>query len=98
LTVDGKSRRKKIGKRDQFAPELLYFSDCIIKDRSPEPSAEEDLQDVRIVQGLCDSSRIGRPVTIRPFRKERRPTGGQRITRPGIRKPSLVKVRSTSQD
>src|SRR5262245_1422078 len=29
LKVDGKTTRKRIGKRDQFAPELLYFSDCI---------------------------------------------------------------------
>ena len=55
--MDGKSTRKKIGKRDQFAPELLYFSDCILKDRSPEPSGEEGLQDVRIVQALYESSR-----------------------------------------
>jgi glucose-fructose oxidoreductase len=98
LTVDGKSTRKTIGKRDQFAPELLYFSDCIIQDRSPEPSGEEGLQDVRIVQALYESSRIGRPVTIRPFKKSQRPTGRQRITRPGIRKPSLIRVQSANQD
>ena len=51
LTVNGKTTRKRIGKRDQFAPELLYFSDCILKDREPEPSGEEGLQDVRIVAG-----------------------------------------------
>ena len=32
LTIDGKTRTKSIGKRDQFAPELLYFSDCILND------------------------------------------------------------------
>jgi glucose-fructose oxidoreductase len=98
LTVDGKSTRKKIGKRDQFAPELLYFSDCIIKDRVPEPTGEEGLQDVRIVQALYESSRIGRPVKLRPFKRQHRPTGRQRITRPGLRKPPLVKVQSASQD
>jgi predicted dehydrogenase len=98
LTVDGKSTRKKIGKRDQFAPEMLYFSDCIIKDRSPEPSGEEGLQDVRIVQALYESSRIGRPVKIPPFKKQQRPTRRQRISRPSIRKPRLVKVQSASQD
>src|SRR6185436_17153264 len=92
LTVDGKTTRKKIGKRDQFAPELLYFSDCILEDRLPEPSGEEGLQDVRIVQALYESSRIGKPVTIGPFKKRRRPTGRQRITRPGVRKPALIKV------
>jgi predicted dehydrogenase len=98
LTVDGKSTKRKIGKRDQFAPELLYFSDCILKDRSPAPSGEEGLQDVRVVQALYESSKRGRPVKIRPFTKHQRPTRHQRITRPGIRKPPLIKVQSASQD
>jgi glucose-fructose oxidoreductase len=97
LTVDGKTTRKKIGKRDQFAPELVYFSDCIVDDRIPEPSGEEGLQDVRIVQALYESARLGKPVRIPAFVKSRRPTGRQRITRPGIRKPSLIKVQSASQ-
>src|SRR6185436_11911698 len=32
LTRDGKATKKSIGKRDQFAPELVYFSDCILRD------------------------------------------------------------------
>jgi predicted dehydrogenase len=98
LTVEGKRTRKKIGKHDQFAPQLLYFSDCILEDRLPEPSGEEGLQDVRIVQALYESARIGRPVQLPPFTKHQRPTGRQRITRPGIRKPSLIKVQSASED
>ena len=98
LTVDGKTTRKAVAKRDQFAPELLYFSDCILKDREPEPSGEEGLQDVRIVEALYQSAKSGRPVAIRPFTKTVRPSGRQRITRPGIKKPTLIKVQSASQD
>jgi glucose-fructose oxidoreductase len=98
LTIDGKTSRKQTPKRDQFAPELLYFSDCIGNDREPEPSGEEGLQDVRIVEALYQSAKTGRPITIRPFIKTVRPTGRQRITRPGIKKPALVKVQSASQD
>ena len=98
LTVEGKTTRKAVAKRDQFAPELLYFSDCILKDREPEPSGEEGLQDVRIVQALYESAKSGRPATIRPFIKSHRPTGRQRITRPGIKKPTLIKVQSARQD
>jgi predicted dehydrogenase len=98
LTVDGRTKRKTVPRRDQFAPELLYFSDCILSDREPEPSGEEGLQDVRIVEALYASARSGRPITIRPFRKTVRPTGRQRITRPGIKKPALIKVQSASQD
>ena len=98
LTIEGKTTRKKTKKRDQFAPELLYFSDCILNDREPEPSGEEGLQDVRIVQALYQSAKTGRPATIRPFVKTVRPTGRQGISRPGVKKPTLVKVQSASQD
>jgi predicted dehydrogenase len=97
LTVEGKTTRKRIGKRDQFAPQLLYFSDCILNHREPEPSGEEGLQDVRIVQALYKSARTGKAVPIPAFTKTKRPTGRQRITRPGVRKPALVKVQSASE-
>jgi predicted dehydrogenase len=41
LTLDSRTTNKTVGKRDQFGPELLYFSDCILNDRQPEPSGEE---------------------------------------------------------
>jgi predicted dehydrogenase len=98
LTVDGKPRRKTIGRRDQFAPQLIHFSDCILRDRTPEPSGEEGRQDIRIVEALYRSAATGKAVAIPPFRKTRRPTGRQRISRPGLRKPALVKVQSASVD
>jgi predicted dehydrogenase len=98
LTIDGKTTRKRIGKRDQFAPQLLYFSDCILNNREPEPSGEEGMQDVRIVQALYKSAKTGRAVAIPPFTKTKRPTGRQRISRPGVRKPALVKVQSAGED
>jgi predicted dehydrogenase len=99
LTVNGKSQeRKRVGKRDQFAAELLHFSDCILNDRTPEPSGEEGLQDVRIVQALYESAKTGKAVQIPPFKEGKRPTGRQRITRPGIKKPHLVKVQSAGVD
>ena len=98
LSVNGKTTRRRIGKRDQFAPELLYFSDCILKDRDPEPSGDEGLQDVRIVQALYESADTGKVVQVPPYTPRARPSGRQRITRPGISKPSLIKVRSASED
>jgi predicted dehydrogenase len=97
LTVEGKSTRKRIGKRDQFAPQVLYFSDCIQKNRDPEPSGEEGLQDVRIVEALYKSAKTGKAVKLPRFTKTTRPTGQQRITRPGVRKPALVKVEAASE-
>ena len=98
VTLDGKTTRKRVGKRDQFAAELLYFSDCIQNDRMPEPSGEEGLQDVRIVEALYESVRRQKPVKIPRFDKSRRPTGRQRIARPGVAKPPLIKVQSASRD
>jgi predicted dehydrogenase len=61
-------------------------------------TTKECQQIVRIVEALYQSARSGRPVTIRRFVKTRRPTGRQRITRPGVRKPRLIKVQSASRD
>ena len=97
LIVDGKiRRRKRISKRDQFAPELLYFSDCILTNRQPEPSGEEGQQDVRIVEALYESAETGKAVEIPEFVPAKRPSKRQQITRPGIPKPKLVKVQSAS--
>jgi glucose-fructose oxidoreductase len=98
LMVDGKRTKKTVGKHDQFAAELLYFSDCVLNDRQPEPSGEEGLQDVRIVEALYESARSGRPVRIPTFEKRSRPTARQRITRAGVKKPVLVKVQSANRD
>jgi glucose-fructose oxidoreductase len=97
LTAGGRTVRKRIGKRDQFAPELVYFSDCILRDRSPEPSGEEGLQDVRIVQALYESAETGKAVQIPAYRSPKRPTGRQRITRPGISEPEIVHAESGSE-
>jgi predicted dehydrogenase len=98
LKTNGRTSRRRVGKRDQFAPELLYFSDCILKGREPEPSGEEGLQDVRIVQALYESAKTGRVVSIPSFAEGKRPTGRQRIVKPGVKKPRLVKVQSASEN
>ena len=98
LIVDDKKTTKKVRKRDQFAAELLYFSDCIVNNRKPEPSGEEGMQDVRIVEALYRSAKTGRPVKLPPFEDQKRPTKAQTIKRPGVRKPELVKVQSASEE
>jgi glucose-fructose oxidoreductase len=97
IIIDGKSTKKRIGKRDQFAAELLYFSKCVLENRQPEPSGEEGMQDVRIVEALYESSRRGKAVAIPPLEGERYPARKQKIVRPGVKKPRLVKVQSASE-
>lgn len=41
---------------DQFAPEIEYFSDCVLKNREPEPSGYEGLADVRIIEEIYHSA------------------------------------------
>jgi glucose-fructose oxidoreductase len=91
FTQGGKKRTIKYAKRDQFAPELVYFSDCILKNRDPEPSGEEGLADVRVIRALYRSARRGRPVRLAPEPVRRQPTTRQEITRPPVRRmPNLV--------
>ena len=90
LTVNGNSKTRKFSARDQFAPELMYFSNCILEGRSPEPSGKEGLIDVRIIRALYRSAESGRPVSLQVSKKGRRPTLSQEIKRPPVKKPHLV--------
>jgi predicted dehydrogenase len=68
---------------DQFAGELVYFADCVLNDRPPEPSGLEGLQDVRIVEAIYRSARDGRPVTLpRIARADAPPTAEQEMRKP----------------
>jgi glucose-fructose oxidoreductase len=97
LTVGDETRRKRGRKRDQFAAELLYFADCIKRNKPPEPSAEEGAWDVRIVDALYESARRGEMIALRPFGPEPGPDPRQAIDRPPVRKPDLVKVEAAHE-
>jgi glucose-fructose oxidoreductase len=98
LTQQGKTRKRTFKKRDQFAPEIEYFSDCILRNKKPEPSGEEGLIDVQIIQAIFESSRTGSAIPIEPIRKQRRPEPDQDIQKPAIDKPELVNAESASRD
>lgn len=80
---------KKYPKKDQFAPELIYFSDCIQKKKKPEPSGEEGLADVKIIEALLLSIDLGAPITLDEINKKSRPSENQKITRPSFARPRL---------
>lgn len=96
VTRDGKSRERVFPRRDQFAPQLLYFSDCIVHRREPEPSAQEGLLDVRIIAALYRAARSGKAIRLAPADKAARPDSNQEKTRPPIEKPRLVRARAPS--
>jgi predicted dehydrogenase len=98
LTVGGKQKGKSFGKHDQFAAELLYFSDCILHDREPEPSGVEGLADVRLIEALNRSIKSGRWVKPHLQQSRRRPTLRQAYAQPPVpREPPLIDVESASQ-
>jgi len=90
LTVNGKKTNTQFPQRDQLAAELIYFSDCVLQDKRPEPSGAEGLADVRIVRALYQSAETGRPVALGPFVRGPRPDADQTIKRPAARMPELV--------
>ena len=97
MTMNGKTTRsRKTAKHDQFGAEIEYFSQCIQKGRAPEPSGYEGLQDVRIVEALYQSAESGKAVAVPPFEKPLKAGTGQRITKPGVKKPTLVRTQETS--
>jgi predicted dehydrogenase len=95
LKVKGKERERTFPQRDQFGPELLYFSNCVLTDEEPEPSGLEGLTDVRIIQAIYESAETRRPVRLE-LAKESYPDQSQEISAPAVKEPELVKAASPS--
>jgi predicted dehydrogenase len=62
--IGGRWFEKKYRIMDEFALELDAFADCIRRRREPEPSGEEGLRDVAVMQAIYRSARENRPVAI----------------------------------
>ena len=98
VVIGKKITRKKFPKRDQFAAELSYFSDCILKNKEPEPSGYEGLADVQIVEAIYESIRTHRTVSVAPAPAKERPNVHQEIRRPPHGKPSVIHAHAPSRD
>ena len=99
IMLGNRKFKKTFAKRDQFAAELEYFSDCIVKDKEPEPSGRDGLADVRIIQALLQSAESNRPVSVTPPDVVRRPTLKQEIAKPALKKPPrLVNAEPPGQE
>ncbi len=98
ITVGDREQTKTFDHRDQIAAELLYFANCIQKDKEPEPSGREGLIDVRIIEALRNSYSQGRAVPIEPLPEDERPTPSQLIERAPTEKPALVNASPPSAE
>lgn len=92
LTIDEKTSSKRFAKRDQFAPQLVYFSRCVLEDRVPEPSAREAINDLRVVEAVLESARSGKPVPLEP----RPATPGPRPEQEAKKKPAIGKQQTVN--
>ena len=96
VKIGDKQQTKAFPKRDQFAPELIYFSRCIQDNKDPEPSGQEGLADVRIIRALYRSAATGAPEKIRSEALAKRPSRAQEIKRPAVEMPRLVNASGPS--
>lgn len=97
ISQQEKSKTRTFKHRDQVAAEIIYFSDCIRENKEPEPSGQEGLLDVRIIDALRKSYSRGRTMKLRPFTKRKRPHRGQSIQRRPAKKPKPVKAPAPSK-
>jgi glucose-fructose oxidoreductase len=96
VTVDGITNERIFPKVDEFGPELVYFSDCILNNREPEPSGEEGMIDVQIIRAAYRAAEAGRAVPIETQRRYTRPTPEQEAHRPPVEERELLHARMPS--
>jgi len=97
ITIGEKTRERHFPKRDQFAAELAYFSDCVLKNQEPEPSGFEGLADIRIVEAIYESIRTRRTVPVRGTARKARPAPDEAIHRPAHDKPEVIHAHPASR-
>lgn len=90
LTIGDRVKSRSFPKRDQFAPLLEHFSECIIEDREPGPSGLEGLADMRVIDAISLSIQTGKPQPIRTLPPPRRPTAAQESRKKPVKKPELI--------
>ena len=92
LAIGDRKQEKTFPAGDQFAPELVHFSKCVLQGKRPEPDGNEGLADVRIIEAIFKSARTGRAVRIQPVKPQKAPKPSQAMKRPPIKQPALVKT------
>lgn len=98
ITIGNRTQTIRYPHRDQFGPQLLYFSDCILHKRTPQPSGVEGAIDLAIIEALHQSAARGRMVKIRiPAGPARRPSFSQVARCRPVSPPPLVRASSPTK-
>jgi glucose-fructose oxidoreductase len=90
--------RKTFPKRDQIAAELVAFARCIRENRDPEPSGQEGLADILVLEAIQRAAESGRAEPVAPIRRRRRPSKAQSIRRKPHGMPEVVHAEAPSRD
>jgi predicted dehydrogenase len=93
-----KPQRKTFAKRDQIAAELIAFARCIRDGRDPEPSGEEGLADMYVLEAIQRAAESGRVEPIQRISRRARPTKAQAIRRKPHGMPELVHAEPAGRD
>lgn len=96
LTVGERTSVRTFPKRDQFAAELVYFSNCILNDEEPRPSGAEGLADVRVIRTIYESAQAGKTIQLPPMPAKHTPGLRQQIYKPTHGQPKSSKATSQS--
>jgi glucose-fructose oxidoreductase len=96
VTIGSRTQKKTYSGRDQFAPEIIAFSSAVIAGVDAEPSGEEGLRDVRIINALERAAQIRKPMHWQSIEPPQSPSPEQAMYRPPVRKPDLVHARPPS--
>jgi predicted dehydrogenase len=95
-TVEGKERKETFKRLDQFGAELVYFSQCILDNTTPEPGGLEGTADIRVIEAILKSMRSGHAVRLAQSEATRHPGKDQKIELPAVKPPKTVHAQSPS--
>lgn len=87
ITINQQTQEQSFTAGDQFAAEIIYFSDCVLAGKDPEPSGEEGWADIRIIRAIYESAQTGKAVQLGEFKRQHRPGTELVIERPASEQP-----------
>jgi predicted dehydrogenase len=85
-----RAQRKTFPKRDQIAAELVAFARAVREGREPEPSGEEGLADLHVLEAIQRSTEGHSMEPVAPIERRARPSKRQAIRRRPHGEPDVV--------
>lgn len=92
LFESGKTIMKRFSRRDQFATEIIHFSDCIQRNKTPLANAFEGLVDVEIIEALLLSLDLDTTIRLDEVHRRSRASKTSELLRPKTLKEKFFNV------